>query len=358
MIAVVLVFVVGRAAASEIERRQYEMCGADQLESGLQPQAKELMGEYKMDVQSNFFQSGMTMLRKAVSQSGEAFKSAVSTITRVLLIMVICQIADCMCREKGRGLPNIVGALAIMVCCASDLRTMIGLGRSTIQEITDYTSLLLPVMVSAATASGSLTAAGVPYAVATVFSNLLMRFCNGIVVPGIYAYLSLSLTDTVLQNERLNKLRELIGWVIEKGLKGIIYVFTGFLSITGMVAATVDKATLKAAKATISSVVPVVGGIISGAADSVFASATVLKSAVGTFGMLAVLAIFLLPFFKMGISYFLFKLSSALGAVFESKLSGLLEAITSVLGYFLALIAVGALISILTCSCLIRSVGV
>lgn len=345
------------ASASEISIEQKQAWKVDSLETGMQPQTQELMDDFKPDENSNFFQSVLSVFKEAVSKSGNAFKSAVSTVVRVLLIVVLCQLVDSVCYEKGQLLVVVAGTLTIVVCCSSDLKTMIGLGKSTIQEITDYSSLLLPVMVSAATASGALTGAGVAYTVTTFFLNLLMKFSNGIMVPLLYTYLALSVTDTVIQQQRLKKIRELIGWLIEKGLKGIVYVFTGILSITGMLTSSADTATLKAAKATISGVVPVVGSMISGAADSVFASAVLLKNAIGTFGMLAIFSAFILPFLNMGISYILFKISAAVGGVFGSKLGGLLEAITSVLGYFLAMIASCALIGILSCCCFIRTVS-
>lgn len=65
--------------------------------------------------------------------------------------------------------------------------------------------------------------------------------------------------------------------------------------------------TVKAAKFTMSSLVPVVGGILSDAAETVLAGAGILKNAVGVFGMLAVLAMCVVPFLQLGIHYLAYK---------------------------------------------------
>ena len=83
----------------------------------------------------------------------------------------------------------------------------------------------------------------------------------------------------------------------------MMYLFTGFMAVSGLLSGHVDATALKAAKVTVSGMVPVVGGIISDAAETVLYSAGLLKGAVGTFGMLAVFAVFASPFLKMGLHY-------------------------------------------------------
>ena len=156
----------------------------------------------------------------------------------------------------------------------------------------------------------------------------------------------------------MKRLRELVGWVIEKGLKTVVYLFTGFLTVTGALSAVTDSMTLKAAKMTISGVVPVVGGIISGAAETVLNSAAFLRNTIGTFGMVAVFAIFILPFLEIGICFVMFKVSAALGGILESKLSGLLESISAAMGYLLATIGCCALMAILSCCSFLKSVNI
>ena len=74
--------------------------------------------------------------------------------------------------------------------------------------------------------------------------------------------------------------------------------------------------------------------------------------------MLAILAIFLLPFLQMGISYLGFRLTAALGGVLDSGQNRLLDALTGATGFMLAMVGSCALISLYACCCFIRTVTV
>ena len=187
----------------------------------------------------------------------------------------------------------------------------------------------------------------------TMFSGLLMKVSDSLIIPAVYAYLALGMADCVLQQDRLKRLRELLGRLIEWTLKGIVYGFTAFLGACGIFAGNVDAAALKAVKFTISGVVPVVGGMISNAAETVLSGASVLKGLIGTYGMLAVLALFLTPFLKMSISYFSLRLTAGLSGILDCRQSGYLETVSGAMGYLLAMIASCTWIILLACiSCM------
>lgn len=94
-----------------------------------------------------------------------------------------------------------------------------------------------------------------------------------------------------------------------------LLVFTIYLSIVRIISGSADSATVKVAKAAISGVVPVVGGIIADASETVLAGAGMLKNTIGVFGMLAILAACAYPFLQLGVQYLLYKLTAYLASV-------------------------------------------
>lgn len=344
------------ASAMEIDKEQASLFGADGLEDSLTGDAAKLMEDYDPLEQADFAAGAASIFSSAVRQSGGAVKASAVTLLRVMMILVLCQMVDAVGQERVGKLTAMAAALGITACCASDLYTMVGLGQTTMEEISNFSGLLLPVMAAAATASGAAVSAGAMYTVAAFFSNILIRVCRYLLIPLVYAYLGLAMADDALGQDRLQRLRELLGWIIRTGLKTVMYLFTGFLAATGLLSGSADAAALKAARLTISTVVPVVGGIISDAAESLLSSAGLLRSAIGTFGMLAVLAYFVLPFCRMGISYLAFKLTAALGGVVDSRHGCLLEAVTSAMGFLLAMTGSSAVMSLLSCCCFFKAV--
>jgi len=187
------------------------------------------------------------------------------------------------------------------------------------------------------------------YTVTVIFSRLLINICNKCIVPMIYMVLGLSISGAILETDRLKNLRDLLSELIRKGLKWIMYLFTGFLSISGVLAGSADAMTLKAVKMAISGMVPVVGSIVSEAADTVLTGAELLKSTAGTFGMIGILAIFLMPFMKIGIWFLGFRLSTALSSVIESKLSGCIDTVSQTMGFIMAMVGSCSLMNLLGC---------
>ena len=90
--------------------------------------------------------------------------------------------------------------------------------------------------------------------------------------------LALSIARAAVGEQILGKLSALIKWLMEWALKLCLYLFTGYMAITGVVSGTADAAAGKAARIAISGAVPVVGGILSDAADAVLLSAAALGS--------------------------------------------------------------------------------
>ena len=92
--------------------------------------------------------------------------------------------------------------------------------------------------------------------------------------------------------------------------------FVGYLTASGVVAGAADAAAVKAARLAISGAIPVVGGILSDAAETVLASAGVLRGTVGVFGMVTVLGVCLLPLLQLAVHYLAYKLVAALSCAF------------------------------------------
>ena len=63
----------------------------------------------------------------------------------------------------------MTGALAITLLFATNIKSMIGLAVSVLDEMEAYSKLLLPVMCGAAAASGALTGASTLYMGSSLF---------------------------------------------------------------------------------------------------------------------------------------------------------------------------------------------
>ena len=339
---------------SEIE----EFSGAAELKSALDGETRRLLKDADPTKITDFSDQLFFVLRDCAGKIVEHVQDDLAFAVRLIVTVVLCCTVDSFAGRHGKNAVSYAGVLGVMVLCVKEFQAMIDLGKETIMRLYGFTTALNPVMAAASAASGASASAGVNYGLTVFFSNILLNLCVRIIVPGLYAYFALAFTDSVLREDRLKPLRGLVGWSVEWALKGVVYAFTGCLAITGVLGGAADAVKLKAAKTAISTMIPVVGGIISGAAETVLTGASVLKSTVGTFGFLAVLAIMLLPFLRLLVKWMLLKLVAVFGGVLGASVNGLLEAASKGTGYLLAMTGAGTVISLLSCCCYLKVVHV
>ena len=116
-----------------------------------------------------------------------------------------------------------------------------------------------------------------------------------------------------------------------------------------------DEAAVNAAKSTLSAAIPVVGGIASDASEAVLQSAKLLRATAGTFGILAVLAMVLVPFFKIMICYLTMKLTAAIAGFAAGKEhAALISAQSSAMGYVLGMTGSAALMLLFSTCCFMK----
>jgi stage III sporulation protein AE len=141
-------------------------------------------------------------------------------------------------------------------------------------------------------------------------------------------------------------------------LKILLYVFVGYISISGIISGTADQTAVKATKLTLSGMIPVVGGILSDASETILVSAGLIKNALGVYGFLSIVAITITPFLLIGINYLSLKLITAFAGIFVSKtISKLLDDFTGALGMVLGMTGSVCLIQLISIVCFLKGMG-
>ena len=179
--------------------------------------------------------------------------------------------------------------------------------------------------------------------------DVLITLITRLLLPLVYAYIAACVSYAAVGNEGLKRISGALKWVVTAVLTTVLLVFVGYLTVSGVIAGSADAVTVKAAKFTMSSLVPVVGGILSDAAETVLAGAGILKNAVGVFGMLAVLAMCVAPFLQLGIHYLAYKAAAALSAtVSGGRVAGLIDQIGGAFGLVLGMTGSCALLLLIS----------
>lgn len=260
---------------------------------------------------------------------------------------------------KVGDLVNMAGVLGISVLLLGTANTLIHIASETVQQISSYGKLLLPVMTAAVAAQGATVSSTALYTGTAFFDSLLGTVISELLVPLVYLFMALVIGHCAIGDQALKQLRDLLKWLISWSMKTILYIFTGYLSISSVISGGTDKTALKAAKLTISGAVPVVGGIMSDASETILLGVGVVKNAVGVYGMLAIIAILIIPFLRVGLLYLLLKVTGAICGVFASgKVSDLVKGFSEAMGFLLGMTGTVSLLFLISIICFLKGVSV
>jgi len=315
-------------------------------------------GAMYMPQETESFQSALwEMFCDAVShmqpELSEVASVCLSVLIVILLVSFISQIPG-----GNHTTVNLIAAVSISLILLRNTHSLIHLGVYTIEELSEYGKLLLPIMTSALAAQGYITSSTSLYTGTAIFNTLLCALISTLLIPLIYLYLSSSIAACMIDDGTLDNLSKLMKTVIVWSLRTILYIFTGYIGITGVVSGSTDAAALKAAKLSISGFVPVVGGILADASEAVLVGASVIKNTAGIYGILAIIAVFIGPFIKIGTHYLLLKFTGAIsGIAGTKKLSDLIDHFSNAMGLLLAMTGSVCLLLLISTVCYIKGVG-
>lgn len=316
-------------------------------ESGqkIMPKNTDSFGEGILEIISTGFNYLIPELKNAVSIS-------MKILCIVLLVSILQNISS-----MSKRMCELAGSLGIAVSLLGRTGTMISLGLETVSEITAYAKLLLPVLAGTLAAQGGVVTSGVLYAGTAMFNSVIASCVISVLIPGIRLFLAVSVVNSIVGEELLRRLADGIKSVCIWILKTLMMVFTTYLGITGVVSGTTDTVTLKAAKVAISSVVPVVGGILSDASEAVLISAAMAKNAAGIYGILVVFSITVQPFVSLLSHYLVLKLTGVICSILGSKpIIALIDCFSAVMGILLAITAGGCIMALISTVCFLGSV--
>lgn len=321
------------------------------------PAAPESAQPYMPKEQETFVEGLWYIIKTAIvalePELADASGVCLSLIAAVLLLSVFNSLS-----KSASGSVRLVGAVIIGILLLTPINSLIKLSANTVIELSEYGKLLLPVMSAAVAAQGGATSSVALYTGTVLFDALLTTIIAKLVVPALYIFLCLCIAGTAIEQDMLKKVRDLVKWAMTWCLKIVLYVFTGYMSITGVISGVVDSSALKATKLTISGMVPVVGSILSDASEAILVSAGVMKSAAGVYGIFAVLAVCVGPFVRIGAQYLLLKVTGAICNMFGYKPAvELIQDFSTGMGFVLAMTGTVCMLLLISLVCFMKGMG-
>jgi len=321
------------------------------------PSAPDIADPYMPVSTSSFAKDLWYIVKRAVSELNPHISDAIEICVRIMVTIMLISILENFSGVSAKTV-SLAGVIAISTTLLTPSGALVRLGVETVESISEYGKLLIPTMTAALAAEGATVTSTALYTGTVLFNTVLTVAITKLLIPMLYAFIALSIAKVALGENVLTNLQAFVKWLITWTLKISIYLFTGYLGITGVISGSVDAAAVKAAKLTISGAIPVVGNIISDASETILVNAGIMKNAAGTYGLLAIIATCIGPFLQIGVQYLSLRITAVVSGVFGCKQAvSLVECFSTAMGFLVAMTGTVCLLLLISTVCFMKGVG-
>lgn len=350
----------------DIYNSQYEQSGADALLRELTPEVKKQLKDIGVTSPSwrelnsmSFFDIFGSIMNTIQQQSVTPLNCVVKIMGVVMLVALINSVKSSLGSSSLTAVLNSVATLTVSIILIQPVCQTIEYSTTIIKLSADFMLIFIPVMAGIMLTMGqSLQAAG-SYTMVMGAGTAVSQISNNILVPLLNTFLGISVVSGISQRVNLNGFCELINKVLKWVLTFTMSVFTAILTMQSIISSSADSAGVKATRFAISSFVPLVGGALSEAYQTVRGCMGMLKSGVGVFAILATGTIYLPAIISCLLWLAAINIAIALAGVFDmGDIIKLLKSVTTVINSLIAILLCCMIIFIVSSAIMLMAGGV
>ncbi len=215
---------------------------------------------------------------------------------------------------KNQGVAEIgfyTTYMVIAMLLATSFNIVIEILYSTVSNISNIISGVMPVLIGLLVMSGTPTNSTVFSSFILASLTILSFFIKNIFIPLISGTVILNIINYITPKEVLNKLIEFLKWFINFSLRSLAMGLGFIISLQRIGAPILNGVVNKTAK-TFISFVPVVGDAMTGAIDSIMYFVGILKSGVGIAIVIAIVICAIIPIIKLVSLILIYKITAVL----------------------------------------------
>lgn len=263
----------------------------DAFSGGFMTKVESLInGEYTSS--ENFFTSILSLL-------WDGLLSFLPIIASIIAISILGgMVGNLKPSTNGKSIGNIVHFVTygvVIVFLGTTLVEMIALTTKTLTNLKSTMDAIFPILLTLLTAVGGSVSVGLYQPAIAMLGNVFISLITYFLLPLFIFSIIFSIVGNLSNNVKLDKFVAFLQGTFKWSIGLIFTLFLGFMTIQGISAGAVDGLSIRTAKYTIKSYVPIVGGYVSDGLSIIMASSMLIKNAVGTAGLLLVLFMAISP---------------------------------------------------------------
>lgn len=229
-----------------------------------------------------------------------------------VIASLLGQIKSKFAEKSTADIVHFVCFCLIVVIMASSVNKLVENVKDTLSVMQTQINVLFPIILTLMAGIGSVSSVGVFQPVLAVMSSVISVVITKVAIPIFIFSFVLNVIGHLSSNVKLDKFSSFLSSLF-KWLIGITFtIFFAVMSIQGISAGAFDSVSLRTAKFTISSYVPIMGGYLSQGMDLILASGVLIKNSVGLVGILIILSTVIAPILEIAVFSLMLKAVSAI----------------------------------------------
>ena len=286
------------------------------------------------------------------------FRPNLMLMAKIIVIATLCGLFKNM-NDSFRN-PS-VGEVAYFACYSiivililQSLMSALEIGKTGIEQMTEFMQVLYPILLAMLTAVGNVTTSSVLQPAVGVLVGIVGTLLKDIMIPLITLSAVVHLISYISDRVQIKKLGKLLNQISVWILGFVFTIFVGVLTIQGAMTSSFDGLSVRTAKFALDQFVPVVGKMLSQSMDTIIGCSILLKNAAGVTGLIIIGMLCLAPGMKILALMLLYKLSGALlEPITDQRIVDCLDGIGSVLNVLFITVVGIALMFFLTVALII-----
>lgn len=297
---------------------------------------------------SSIFKDGLSgkfdnnkIIKLLLSRLGDNLKQSLLTMSGIIIIVIINSVLKAISENLGNNsvskMAFYIQYILIVTLIMKNFSDIITGIKIAIQDLSAFSNTLIPLMTTLIIATGNLTTSSLIEPILLSMITFISNFITIVLIPVILVATALGIVSKISDQVQVDKLAKFLNksslWI----LTTVLGVFIGIASLEGGLTGNVDNITKKAGKSIVSAAVPVVGGILGDAIETIVGYTNVIKNSAGIVGILVVLSICLKPIINLTSLMVVYYLSAALcEPIADKKVVELIEHMASTFKVLLA----------------------
>lgn len=282
-------------ACADEDLDSYSDLIGEQLDSAIDSDTRELMRENGADDGTLSGLSPEKIIGLFADEIAGSMTEPLAVFGRLAAVLILTALMNSLAGGTGSQGFSVISLLACITLIYKSVYGAFTLVSEFLGRLSEFMLSYIPIYASVTAASGSFAAGGSYYASALGVCELIGFVSRSVIMPFLSVFMALSFTAAIDPDLNFSGAAGSVKGAVQFTLTALMTLYTGLMSVKSITGAAADSAAARAVRFGASSFIPIIGGSVSEAYSSVYAGVGVIRSAVGSVGIAAVIFMLISP---------------------------------------------------------------